>query len=329
MAELFIFKAGKYPQGDWPKERVKKLVDAYDPDKYSDAPLVIGHRWYGTDDSYQDAHGWVQSLRMDGAGRVYAVVTDVSADLKRKVAEKKLKYMSVEIYENDKVDENQPPYLRAIALLGRDTPAVAGAKLPAYFSFAPGGIVCFAKEEEHTTVFTSKVGAAEIKTFSGGPGEESNEPEVNMDEVVQAQFEKLKADFAAQNAEVAALQKENAELQNAGRRSESEAYFGKLRDEGKITPAQFSNVVGIDCGLEGEERKNFRTLFAGASPQVDLSGNHAAPKGKAPEARSESAALTAKIRAFQKEKHLDSFAEAAEALYAEKPELFEEEESYD
>jgi hypothetical protein len=235
----------------------------------------------------------------------------------------------VEIYENDKVDEKQPPYLRAIALLGRDTPAVAGAKLPAYFSLPSGGMVCFAKEEEHTTVFTGKVGAAEIKYFSGGMEKKSNEPEVTMDEVVQAQMEKLKADFAAQNERVAALQKENAELKNAGKKAESEAYFGKLRDEGKITPAQFSNAVNLDCNLEGEAQKNFRALFAGASVQVDLSGNHAAPKNKAPAARSESAGLTAKIRAFQKEKHLDSFTEAADALFAEKPELFTEEESHD
>jgi hypothetical protein len=261
---------------------------------------------------------------MDGAGRVYAVVTDISADVKKKVAEKKLKYMSVEIYEHDKVDETQPPYLRAIALLGRDTPAVAGAKLPAYFSLAPGGVVCSAKEEEHTTVFASKVGAAEIKTFSGDTEKESNKPEANMDEL-----EKLKADFAAQNARLAELQKENAELKNAGKKAESEAHFGKLRDEGKITPAQFDNAVGIDSALEGEAQKNFRALFAGAAPQVDLSGTHAAPKSKAPAARSESAGLTAKIKAFQKEKRLDSFAEAADALYAERPELFEEEESHD
>jgi hypothetical protein len=324
MTELLVFRAGKYPQGDWPKDRVKKLVDAYDPEKFYDAPLVIGHRWYGTDDSYQDAHGWVQSLRMDAAGKVYAVVTDVSADVKKKVAEKKLKYMSVEIYENDKVDENQPPYLRAIALLGRDTPAVAGAKLPAYFSLGPGAVVCFAKEEEHTTVFTSKVGAAEIKFFSGDTGKKPHESEANMDEL-----EKLKSDFAAQNARLDALQKENAELKNAGKKAESEAYFGKLRDEGKITPAQFDNAVGIDCALEGEAQKNFRALFAGASPQVDLSGNHAAPNSRAPAARSESAGLTAKIKAYQKEKRLDSFAEAADALFAEKPELFEEEESHD
>ena len=150
-----------------------------------------------------------------------------------------------------------------------------------------------------------------------------------MDEVAQAQMEKLKADFAAQHERPAALQKENAELKNAGKRSESEAYFGKLRDEGKITPAQCNTAVRLDCTLEGEEQKNFRALFAEASVQVELSGTNAAHKSKAPAARSESAGLTAKIKAFQKEKHLDGFAEAADALFAEKPELFEEEGSHD
>jgi hypothetical protein len=324
MTELMIFKAGKYPQGDWPKERVQKMVDAYDPEKFYDAPLVIGHRWYGTDDNYQDAHGWVQSLRMDGSGKVFATVTDVSADLKKKVAEKKLKYMSVEIYENDKRNEKEPPYLRAIALLGRDTPAVAGAKLPAYFSLPCGGTVCFAKEEEHTTVFTSRVGAAEIKSFSGEPEKKTNEPEVNMEEVVQAQMEKLKADYAAQQAELAALKKENADLKNAEKKKEAAAFFGKLRDEGKITPALFEKAVSLDTRLGDEERKELRVLFGDLDAKVDLSGAHAAPKGKAAEGAG-TGNVSAKIRAYQKEKGLASFEAAAEALYASNPALFEDE----
>jgi hypothetical protein len=89
MPELMIFKAGKYPQGDWPKERVQRLVDAYDPEKNIDAPVVIGHRFYGTNDEYQDAHGWVSALRMDGAGKVFALVPEFSADAKRKIVEGK------------------------------------------------------------------------------------------------------------------------------------------------------------------------------------------------------------------------------------------------
>jgi hypothetical protein len=37
MPELMIFKAGKYPQGDWPKERVQKMADAYGPEKNTGA----------------------------------------------------------------------------------------------------------------------------------------------------------------------------------------------------------------------------------------------------------------------------------------------------
>jgi hypothetical protein len=41
-----IFKAGKYPQGDFNKERVQRMVDAYDPERGLEATVVIG-QWYG------------------------------------------------------------------------------------------------------------------------------------------------------------------------------------------------------------------------------------------------------------------------------------------
>lgn len=65
MPEIMVFKAGKYPQGDWGKERVKRMVEAYDPDKNIEAPVVIGHRWSRTTDEDQYAHGWVKGLHMD------------------------------------------------------------------------------------------------------------------------------------------------------------------------------------------------------------------------------------------------------------------------
>ncbi|MCL2602717.1 MAG: hypothetical protein FWD91_07895, partial [Treponema sp.] len=126
MPELFVFKAGKYPQGDWSVERVKKFVDAYDPENNIEAPVVIGHRAFGFDDSYQNAHGWVKSLRMDNEGNVYATINDFSKEAREAIEEKKLRYISVELFEFDKIKKDDPPYLRAIALLGRDTPAIAG-----------------------------------------------------------------------------------------------------------------------------------------------------------------------------------------------------------
>jgi hypothetical protein len=67
MPEVMIFKAGKYPQGDWPKERVQKMAGAYGPKKNTGASAVTGRRFYSSDDEYQNAHGWAGGLRMDGA----------------------------------------------------------------------------------------------------------------------------------------------------------------------------------------------------------------------------------------------------------------------
>jgi hypothetical protein len=335
MPELMIFRAGKYPQGDWPKERVQKMVEAYDPDKNFEAPVVIGHRWYGNDDAYQYAHGWVRRLRMDGAGKVFAEIDEFSAEVKKAAAEKKLRYISVEITEYDKREEAAAPYLRAIALLGRDTPAVQGAKLPTLFS-KDGYAVSEIDKENGITAFTHKINAKDIAAFApgaGASGDEScadknhSEEVINMDELekLKAQTESLRAELAAVKEKAAAFQNEAAAFREAEKKAEAAAVYAKLRDEGKITPALFEKAVSLDAGMTGEQRKEFRALLGELNAQVDLSGAHAAPKTRAAPAGAGGGALTAKIRAYQKEKHLAAFSEAAEAMYAENPALFEDE----
>jgi len=336
MPELFVFKAGKYPQGDWPVDRVQKMVDAYDPVNGIEAPAVIGHRSFAMRDADQFAHGWVKSVRMDKDGKVYAIIDNFSLEARHAIAEGKLRYISVELYEFDKVNKDEPPYLRAVALLGRDTPAVTGTKIPAMFSiksFLSGGVVNTADEENHVTMFTRKMNADDIQTLSFEGQEKTQEESVmKTAEELQAELEKSNARIAELEksaGQLAAFKKENEELKNAGRKQESDAFFGKLRDEGKLTPADFEKAVALDVKLGDEERKEFRALFSSLEKKVDLSGKHTADKKNAPAPAAGSADLTAKIRAFQKEKNLASFADAATALYAENPKLFEEEESHD
>ncbi len=320
MAELMVFESGKYPQGNWPKERVAKLVNSYDPEKFYEAPVVIGHRFFGVNDEYQDAHGWVKSLRMDEKGKVFAEVPSFSSDVVKKVSEGRLKYMSVEIFENDVIDSSQPPYLKAIALLGRDTPAVAGAKIPTLFSLPFGGFAECANEENHTSTFTQKMDAGTIQLFSADTNNNVQPTEVNM-----GMEETLKTEMAAKDARIAALEKEKAALLQLGMKNDAEAFFSSLRDGGKMTPAMFEKAVSLDVKLSEEDRKEFRSLFSQNEPIVDLSGNHAAAKGKTSSNFACNADVSAKIKAFQKEKGFASFAEAAEALFAESPEIFNEE----
>ena len=322
MPELMIFKAGNYPQGDWPKERVQRLVDAYDPARNAEAPVVIGHKFYSQTDEDQYAHGWVTALRMDGAGKVWATVDEFSADVKKAMAEKKLRYISAEFWEYDKRDEKESPYLKAIALLGRDTPAVSGAKLPALFDRS-AGVMSTVDEKEFIAAFTRKVDAEDKAAFGKSEaGAEKNQlqKEAPMDE---EKVKGLEAELAAIKERAAAFQKENAELREGNLKTEARAFFGKLRDEGKLPPAQFERVVTLDTKLGEAERKEFRALFSEMEVVVDLSGEHAAPKGRADPAPGGDAALAAKIRAFQKEKNFASFAEAAEAFYTANPAAFE------
>jgi hypothetical protein len=313
MPELMIFKAGKYPQGEWSKERVQKMVDAYDPEKNIEAPVVIGHRYYSQNDQDERAHGWVKRLRMDGAGKVYADVQDLDDEVLHAIANKNLRYISAEIYEFDKRDANEAPYLRAISLLGRSAPAVQGTKLPTLFGLLGQGTVITFNEEEHIAAFTRRMSTVDTLSF----GQYENIKKETMEEA-----EKLKAALAAKEAELAQFKAEFDTLKSAGRKQEAETYFGALRDSGKLTPALAEQAVALDVKLGDEERKSFRALFGDLNVKIDLSGTHAAPKSKAPAAPVGDAGLAAKIRAFQKEKNIVAFEDAAEALYVQKPELF-------
>jgi len=245
------------------------------------------------------------------------------------IAEKKLRYISVEIYEFDKVEKDQPPYLKAVALLGRDNPAVVGTKIPAMFSLSTGGVVNTVDEENHVSTFTRKVKAEEIQSLFAKEEQATQEDEAMGKGEGSQTAEQLLAELEESNKKILAFQKENAELKNAGKKQEAETFFSKLRDEGKLPPALFDRVVALDVRLPDEDRKEIRSMFSELEAKVDLSGKHTADKKNAPAPAASSASMTAKIRAFQKEKKLASFAEAAGALYAEKPELFEEEDSHD
>jgi hypothetical protein len=324
MPELFVFSAGKYPQGDWPVERVKKLVDAYDPVNNLEAPAVIGHRTFALRDADQFAHGWVASVRMDKDGKVYAVINDFSHDARLAIAEKKLRYVSVEIFTNDEINKDDPPYLRAVALLGRDAPAVLGTKIPAMFSsLFSGGVVNTVDKENHVSTFARKLNAEDIQTLSANEGQKNQQEDFAMGKTA----EELEKELEKSRAETAAFQKELSDMKNAGRKTDAEAFFGKIRDEGKLPPAIFDRVVALDTRLGEEDRKEIRSLFSALGAIVDLSGKHVADKKNAPDTSVAGTDISAKVKAFQKEKKLPSFAEAASALFAEKPELFVKEDT--
>jgi hypothetical protein len=312
MPELFVFKPGNYKSaGNWPIERVQRFVDAYDPENNLEAPVVIGHRWLAMRDADQYAHGWVSKLRMDKDGKVYATIDEFSKEAKQAIEEKKLRYMSVELYNYDEANKDDPPYFRAIALLGRDSPAVLGTKID---MFSADGFSVTTDTEKHTTTFNRKISADEF-SLAG---------EQNTQEEGMKTNEELEKALLESQSKAEAFQKELDTLRGASRKTEAETFFSQLRDAGKLPPALFARAVSMDMRLGDEDRKEFRALCSEMDAKVDLSGTHAVTKKDAPTASSLNASQTDKIKAFAKE-HKLSFKDAAIALSMEQPEIFEEE----
>lgn len=188
---LLIFKAGEYPQGSWPLERTKKMVDAYDPVANIEACGVVGHMDNGLVERQENelAHAWVKSLSMTEAGEVYAEIPneEISTQLKGWLADHNLRYISAELGEYDKLPppNTSAPYLLRLAFLGRSIPQIPTTKIPALFKkvLSAAG---FGKSDAdtdtgvHVARFCRKIDAsvlAEFSALSGSVGKPASEKE--------------------------------------------------------------------------------------------------------------------------------------------------------
>ena len=113
-----IFRAGKYPVGEFTEEDIDEIIERYDPG-YHEAPVVIGHP---KDDA--PAYGWVEKLKR--AGKVlYAKFKEIVPELEEMVKKGLYKKRSAAFYDLTGTDEGGY-YLRHVGFLGASVPAVKG-----------------------------------------------------------------------------------------------------------------------------------------------------------------------------------------------------------
>ena len=310
--EFLIFKTGSYPQGNYPREIVEPFVNAFNVTK-DQIPIVVGHRFFGDSDDDELAHGWIDTLRIDGAGKVFAVDYEMDDYAKERIAKGNLKKCSVEIMGTG--SEDNPFAIVGLALLGRTAPQIAQTFLPALFGAKqrPGCAYLPAEDLDRAT-------------FSGAPAGAPSESEEDqpMTDSEKKDFEAVKASVSAiatTVGELGATVKAFAAQGQAApdRKKDAESFFGAIRDAGKLAPAAFEKAVALDVSLDEAKRAEYRTLFSEAKPIVDTSGGHAASKDKASEAGGDAEELSVpEVRAFQKSHGITTFGEAAELLYASK-----------
>lgn len=125
--KIEIFRAGQHTDDagnvhNFSAADVAGIVTSYDP-KLREAPLTIGHPAHNL-----PAYGWVNGLDTNAAGNVVMDTHQVQPQFAEMVDRKQFKKRSASFYTPDHPNNPKPGnwYLRHVAFLGAQPPAIAG-----------------------------------------------------------------------------------------------------------------------------------------------------------------------------------------------------------
>ncbi|MGL4986982.1 MAG: phage protease [Treponemataceae bacterium] len=330
MKKLLLFKSGKYPQGNWSNEDLQNIVAHHSSGKLPDVPLVIAHRYRFEQSSEKDefAYGWIYSLEHTG-NSLYAVDYELSDELKKLIATKKLRYMSVELVRGD-AEHGENPYIQAVALLGRNNPAITLARLPEVFSKLNAWIN--GKSDDKSTTVITEFNRALITSpdallndnSSNNISSSENQISINKKgghSMNGQNFEALQQQNAQLLAKVEKYEAEKQEIVQKQKLLEAQTFYKGLSNEGKITPAQVEQFTKIDLALPEKERDEQRKLVASFSIGIgNLQGKTQSNQSTQPADVSEA------IGCYAKEHNL-SYEDAAKIMYEKNKEIFDNKEA--
>jgi len=270
-----IMRAGKWNGVEIKEQDLDDMVKAFSEIK-KDIPLKLGH------DSKQEilqkdgypAAGWVASLKRSG-DKLVASFRDIPRAVKELIDNKAYNQVSAEIAFNYSDNgKKYPRFLKGVALLGVDLPAVSGL----------GDFLALYSDESQKTV---NINFTDLTKEEG----QMDELKKLQDEV--AAKDKLIAEQQAQlktftdAAEKAAADKLVADAES--RKQEIKTFIDAQKKEGRVIPAHESMIQAIMESLddaktvkfadaEGKEqeigvRKHFENFIAALPKIVDFSTN--------------------------------------------------------
>lgn len=147
MITMEIFKAGKYPQGEFTVKELAEIANSYNPSLH-EAPATIGHV-SDYHDSKIPAYGWIGKVFQVG-DKLKVAFSNFSEELKGLVGGGYYKKVSAGFYKPD--DPNNPTpgkwHLHHVAFLGAQPPAVKGLEAIAFSDSKTGAVmeIDFAEE---------------------------------------------------------------------------------------------------------------------------------------------------------------------------------------
>lgn len=184
-----LFRSGEWNGDEYTGDDLDGMIEAFDQVGFN-VPVKLGHN---TEDG-APAVGWVENLRRDG-DVLLADLVDVPLEVYDAVRARRYDAVSSELYWNLERDKKKyGRVLKAVALLGADTPAVAGLK--------PLREAAFRLGEDYEKLVTLTMGEkamAEKKTET---------PEVKTPSIDPLEAKRLREDNEAMVARLAQIEDE-------------------------------------------------------------------------------------------------------------------------
>lgn len=237
-----IFKAGKYPQGNFTEDDVKALFEAYDPAWWK-APFTVEHVRSGP------AWGFVENLHFEN-GRLFADSGDVNAAMRDLVAAKHFGPVSVEIFKNIDKDGVKTNYLGAVSFLGVKAPQIKGLEAIAFSdAFENAESVCFAFQVtgEGDEMGLTLMSPEELEQFSQARAKADADAVTMSDQLaaVTAERDALLLKFSDKDAERMAAEEKLRSIELNQRRLGFEGFLNERIAYGNVSPKQKGKLLKL------------------------------------------------------------------------------------
>ncbi len=248
-----VFKAGKYPQGEFTQKDVEEIAKNYDP-SFCEAPITIDHEQTGP------AYGWVDKVKTDG-DILQVSFKDTPKSFQDDVNAGKYKKVSVELYKNL---EGKGHYLKAVSFLGAAIPQVKGLE-PVKFMDSESEIYEFEVAEDETENFTQdeiddlKKQVEDLENQIAKFKEKDKQKEQKLETI-----KSLKDKISALTNEVSTfkekaqgkeqIEQELNDIKTALKNKEYEDFIEKQINDGKLVPANKDVVLSIFKELDNVKK---------------------------------------------------------------------------
>lgn len=271
-----VFKAGKYPQGNFTKKEIEQIAKNYDP-KFCEAPITIDHQQSGP------AYGWVDTVKADG-DKLKVAFKDIPESFEKDVNDGKYKKVSVELYRNL---EGKGAYLKAVSFLGATTPQVKGLE-PIKFMESESDIFEFEDEQfSQSEIDDLKNQVAELEEQLSKFKENNKKTETikSLKEKISALNDEV-ATFKEKAKDKESIEKELSDIKTLIKNREFDEFIDKQITKGTLVPANKSTVLSVLQELDqvqkfGEDStviSDFKSFIESLPPQITF--NETATKDK-------------------------------------------------